>query len=118
VAAARGRGHPEAEGTAAGCLDPHRAGRQSSRQASAAVSELGWVQPAGSGPVPSPQKPPQPLAGGVPVAAPVVFTGGCAKNECLVSLISVAVKHPLRVPESPQTVAALGCALHGAERGR
>lgn len=58
------------------------------------------------------------LAGGVPVEAPVVFTGGCAHNECLVSLISVAVKHPLRVPESPQTVAALGCALHGAERGR
>lgn len=58
------------------------------------------------------------LAGGVPVEAPVVFTGGCAHNECLLSLISAAVKHPLRVPESPQTVAALGCALHGAGRGR
>jgi (R)-2-hydroxyacyl-CoA dehydratese activating ATPase len=58
------------------------------------------------------------LAGGVPVEAPVVFTGGCAHNECLVSLISAAVKQPLRVPESPQTVAALGCALHGAAEGR
>lgn len=58
------------------------------------------------------------LAGGVSVEAPVVFTGGCAHNESLVSLISVAVKHPLRVPESPQTVAALGGSLHGAERGR
>jgi predicted CoA-substrate-specific enzyme activase len=58
------------------------------------------------------------LVGGVTVEAPVVFTGGCAHNECLVSLISEAVKHRLRVPESPQTVAALGCALHGAAEGR
>jgi (R)-2-hydroxyacyl-CoA dehydratese activating ATPase len=58
------------------------------------------------------------LVGGVPVEAPVVFTGGCAQNSCLVSLIAEAVKHPLRVPESPQTVAALGCALHGAAQGR
>jgi len=57
------------------------------------------------------------LAGGVPVEEPVVFTGGCAHNPRLASLISEAVKHPLRVPESPQTVAALGCALYGvAER--
>jgi (R)-2-hydroxyacyl-CoA dehydratese activating ATPase len=58
------------------------------------------------------------LAGGVPVKATVVFTGGCAHNRCLMSLISQAVKHPLRVPESPQTVAALGCALHGATESR
>jgi (R)-2-hydroxyacyl-CoA dehydratese activating ATPase len=53
------------------------------------------------------------LAGGVPMEAPVVFTGGCAHNSCLAGLISKAVKQPLRVPESPQTVAALGCALLG-----
>jgi predicted CoA-substrate-specific enzyme activase len=53
------------------------------------------------------------LAGGVPVEPTVVFTGGCAQNECLVSLIAEAVKHPVRVPDSPQTVAALGCALAG-----
>jgi predicted CoA-substrate-specific enzyme activase len=54
------------------------------------------------------------LAGGVPVEEPVVFTGGCAHNPCLVNLLAVTVKHPLQVPESPQTVAALGCALQGA----
>jgi len=58
------------------------------------------------------------LAGGVPVEAPVVFTGGCAHNECLGSMISAEVKYPLRVPESPQTVAALGCALYGVADGR
>jgi len=58
------------------------------------------------------------LAGGVPVEMPVVFTGGCAQNACLVSLVSEAVKHPVRVPDSPQTVAALGCALHGAVERR
>jgi (R)-2-hydroxyacyl-CoA dehydratese activating ATPase len=58
------------------------------------------------------------LAGGVPVEEPVVFTGGCAHNLCLVSLLSAALKQPLRVPESPQTVAALGCALHGAAERR
>lgn len=56
------------------------------------------------------------LAAGVPVEEPVVFTGGCAHNACLVSLLSAALKIPLRVPEAPQTVAALGCALHGGAR--
>jgi len=58
------------------------------------------------------------LAGGVPVEPRVVFTGGCAQNECLVSLISEAVKHHVHVPGSPQTVAALGCAIHGTAEGR
>lgn len=58
------------------------------------------------------------LAGGVPIEGPVAFTGGCARNGCLVPLISAAVRHPMHVPESPQTVAALGCALHGLEEGR
>lgn len=57
------------------------------------------------------------LAGGVPVGEPVVFTGGCAHNPCLVSLLAAAVRHPLQVPESPQTVAALGCALQAAAGG-
>ncbi len=52
------------------------------------------------------------LAGGVPLEAPLVFTGGCARNECLVRLISEALRLPVHVPVSPQTVAALGCALH------
>jgi activator of 2-hydroxyglutaryl-CoA dehydratase len=58
------------------------------------------------------------LAGAVQVDEPVAFTGGCAQDPCLVSLISGALKRTLRVPESPQTVAALGCALHGASEGR
>lgn len=58
------------------------------------------------------------LAGGVPVEATVVFTGGCAQNECLLLLIAEAVRHPVQVPDSPQTVAAFGCALHGAAKGR
>jgi predicted CoA-substrate-specific enzyme activase len=57
------------------------------------------------------------LAGGVPMQAPVALTGGCAHNSCLAGLISEAVKHPLQVPESPQTVAALGCALLGSGHG-
>jgi predicted CoA-substrate-specific enzyme activase len=53
-------------------------------------------------------------AGRLSVIEPVLFTGGCAHNPCLRRLISHALKRVLRVPESPQTVAALGCALHGA----
>jgi (R)-2-hydroxyacyl-CoA dehydratese activating ATPase len=56
------------------------------------------------------------LAGGVPMEAPVAFTGGCAHNLCLAGLISESIKHPLHEPESPQTVAALGCALLGNGR--
>ncbi len=51
------------------------------------------------------------LTRGVPVTPSVVFTGGAAHNSCLVTLIENALKHPLHVPDSPQTVAALGCAL-------
>jgi len=54
------------------------------------------------------------LAGGIEVRFPVVFTGGCAGNRCLVSLLSGRFKLSLQIPESPQTVAASGCALHGA----
>jgi (R)-2-hydroxyacyl-CoA dehydratese activating ATPase len=58
------------------------------------------------------------IVGGIPVEEPVVFTGGCAHNPCLTSLISAALKRSLRVPASPQTVAALGCALHSETNGR
>jgi (R)-2-hydroxyacyl-CoA dehydratese activating ATPase len=51
------------------------------------------------------------LAGGVPIVPPVVFTGGCARNECLASLISEALNIRLIVAKDAQTVAALGCAL-------
>jgi predicted CoA-substrate-specific enzyme activase len=58
------------------------------------------------------------LAGSIPVEDPVLFTGGCAYNPCLVSLISENLKRTVQVPESPQTVAALGCALHRANEKR
>jgi len=58
------------------------------------------------------------LSGGVQVRDPIAFTGGCAGSRCLGSLLSAAFKRPLRIPESPQTVAALGCALHGARPRR
>jgi (R)-2-hydroxyacyl-CoA dehydratese activating ATPase len=57
------------------------------------------------------------LMGGVPLVAPVIFTGGCAQNEFLVTLISRAIKEELHVAECPQTVAALGCALLSAKYG-
>jgi predicted CoA-substrate-specific enzyme activase len=57
------------------------------------------------------------LAHGVPVEPVVVFTGGCASNPCLAELLSAALKHPLVIPDSPQTVAALGCALYGSDAG-
>ncbi|MBN1605973.1 MAG: hypothetical protein JW940_05040 [Polyangiaceae bacterium] len=50
------------------------------------------------------------VAGGVPLVPAVVFTGGCAHNPCLVSLLSSALGHSMVVWENPQTVAALGCA--------
>jgi predicted CoA-substrate-specific enzyme activase len=53
------------------------------------------------------------LAGGIDIKSQVVFTGGCARNACLTAILSQTIKHDLEIPESPQTVAAFGCALHG-----
>jgi len=55
--------------------------------------------------------------GSVPLEGDVLFTGGGALNACLRDLIAGAVGRPVHVPEHPQTVAALGCALHAAARG-
>jgi predicted CoA-substrate-specific enzyme activase len=55
------------------------------------------------------------LAGGVPLEETIVFTGGCARNPRLVSLLGEALKRPLQVPPEPQSVAALGCALGGSD---
>jgi predicted CoA-substrate-specific enzyme activase len=56
------------------------------------------------------------LAAGVPLGEPVLFTGGGARNGCLAALLSGALGKPLVVPEDPQTVAALGCALFGSRK--
>lgn len=51
------------------------------------------------------------LAKGVPLEDDVVFTGGGARNACLVGLVERGIGRRVHVPASPQTVAALGCAL-------
>jgi activator of 2-hydroxyglutaryl-CoA dehydratase len=43
-----------------------------------------------------------------------VFAGGVAQNPCLQQLFSVALSVPITVPHEPQTVGALGAALHAA----
>jgi len=53
------------------------------------------------------------LAGTITVTDPILFTGGCALNRCLISLLEAAFRREVTVPARPQTVAALGCALQG-----
>ncbi len=48
----------------------------------------------------------------IPVEDDVMFCGGVALNECVRALIQRRLKREVRVPEEPQIVAALGCALH------
>jgi (R)-2-hydroxyacyl-CoA dehydratese activating ATPase len=43
-----------------------------------------------------------------------VFAGGVALNVCMRHLLAEALGVPLTVPDSPQTVGALGAALHAA----
>jgi len=52
------------------------------------------------------------LAGTVPLEGDVLFVGGGALNACLARELGRALKLPLVVPRSPQTVAAYGAALH------
>ena len=43
-----------------------------------------------------------------------VFAGGVARNPCLQHLFAEALQVPISVPDEPQTVGALGAALHAA----
>ena len=43
-----------------------------------------------------------------------IFAGGVAQNPCLQQLFAEALGLPLTVPDDPQTVGALGAALHAA----
>ena len=43
-----------------------------------------------------------------------VFAGGVANNPCLQQLFAEALGVPISVPDNPQTVGALGAALHAA----
>ena len=46
---------------------------------------------------------------------PVVFTGGVANNDFLVSLLAEAARRPVLVPEAPEMAGALGAALLAQE---
>ncbi len=57
-------------------------------------------------------------AGGLGLNDPVVFSGGCAKSDFVRKVLSSRLKHELLSVETPQTVAALGCALEAGFRAR
>lgn len=46
--------------------------------------------------------------------SPLVFTGGVARNPCVVRLLEEALGEPPLIPEEPDLTGALGAALHGA----
>lgn len=46
---------------------------------------------------------------------PLVFSGGVARNRCMIELIEAEIGTALLVPQDPDMVGALGAALHGAE---
>jgi predicted CoA-substrate-specific enzyme activase len=48
---------------------------------------------------------------GLSLSDPVLFAGGGAKNPCLHRCIEAGIGRPLRIPENPRIVAALGAAL-------
>jgi predicted CoA-substrate-specific enzyme activase len=53
----------------------------------------------------------------VRAAPPLLFAGGGARNPALVELIGAGVGGGLLLAPDPQTVGALGAALHGARQG-
>ncbi len=42
----------------------------------------------------------------------IVFTGGCARNRCLVSLLENRIQKRVHISEKPEMLAALGAALY------
>ena len=57
------------------------------------------------------------LADRVGVRAPVVMTGGVAKNPAARKALEERLGLPLRLPDEPQTAGALGAALIAREKG-
>lgn len=55
----------------------------------------------------------QALAGRMPPTDEITFTGGLARNKAVCRRLSETLGRPLRVPERPQMVGALGAALIG-----
>lgn len=56
------------------------------------------------------------LMKGLALSEPIYFVGGGAKNPCLHRCIEAGLGKRLHVPENPRMVAALGAALHTAEK--
>jgi len=50
--------------------------------------------------------------------APVVFSGGVARNPFVVEELSERLGVPVGTPEHPDLLGALGAALHGATQER
>jgi predicted CoA-substrate-specific enzyme activase len=48
---------------------------------------------------------------------PIVFTGGVAKNPCMVQLLAGRLDREIRIPSDPQLAGAYGAALLAAEAG-
>lgn len=46
------------------------------------------------------------------ISGEVVFTGGVANNQYLVDILAGKIGRPIRVPERPEIVGAIGAALH------
>jgi predicted CoA-substrate-specific enzyme activase len=55
------------------------------------------------------------MLGRLPQVESMVFAGGVAYNPCIRHLLEENLKIPLRIPEDPQIVGALGAAIHGIE---
>jgi (R)-2-hydroxyacyl-CoA dehydratese activating ATPase len=49
----------------------------------------------------------------VEITDDLVFLGGVALNPCALRLLTEAVRRPVKVPDDPQSIGALGCALYG-----
>ena len=50
----------------------------------------------------------------VGVESAIAFAGGAAKNQALKALMEEVYQQPVFVPQDPQIIGALGCALYGA----
>ena len=51
------------------------------------------------------------LIGGINLDSNIVFTGGVAKNKCIVKLLEERLNRKIHVPEEPQIVGSIGAAL-------
>ena len=53
----------------------------------------------------------------VSIGRAIMFAGGVAQNSCVVNLLRKELGVEVMIPDDPQLVGALGCALHGERKG-